>query len=134
MMNEPCFYRVSVKGIVIDAEGRILLAREDDGAWDMLGGGLDHEEDPIACLKREIREETGLKVTSISASPKYFVAAQRRGHNNYNANVIYQIELENLNFTASDECQELRFFSPEEMKQVELIPNVQKLLEHLQAK
>ena len=51
-MNEPCFYRVSVKGIVIDEQGRILLARESDGTWDMLGGGLDHGENPIACLKR----------------------------------------------------------------------------------
>lgn len=133
-MNEQCYYRVSIKGIVVDAYGRILLAREGDGVWDMLGGGLDHDEDPIECLKREIREETGLKVTSISASPKYFVTARRLGHDNYHANVIYQIELENLDFTPSDECQELRFFSVEEMKQVELIPSVQKLLELLQAK
>ena len=59
-MNEPCFYRVSVKGIVIDDQSRILLARESDGTWDMLGGGLDHGEDPIVCLKREIQEESGL--------------------------------------------------------------------------
>ena len=39
-MNEPCFYRVSVKGIVADEQGRILLVRESDGTWDMLGGGV----------------------------------------------------------------------------------------------
>lgn len=60
-MNEPCFYRVSVKGIVIDSQNRILLARESDGTWDMLGGGLDHGEDPITCLKREIQEELLLR-------------------------------------------------------------------------
>ena len=51
-MNEPCYYRISVKGIVIDDQGRILLSREDNGMWEMLGGGLDHDEDPIVGLKR----------------------------------------------------------------------------------
>ncbi len=57
-MNEPAFYRVSVKGIAFDADGRILLAREDTNKWEILGGGLDHGEEPRACLVREIQEET----------------------------------------------------------------------------
>jgi 8-oxo-dGTP diphosphatase len=133
-MNEQCYYRVSVKGIVINDEGKILLSREDNGKWEMLGGGLDHDEDPIECLRREILEETGLRVTYVSPSPKYFVTAPRLGSatTTYMANVIYEIQLESLEFIASDECQELRFFSIEEMAQVELVPNVQKLLEILQ--
>lgn len=128
-MNEPCYYRVSVKGIVIDEAGSILLAREDNGMWEMLGGGLDHGEDPMAALAREILEETGLKVTYVSASPKYFLTAPKWKSDTFVANVVYEIKLENLNFTPSDECQELRFFSPAEMAQVNLYPNVQKLRE-----
>ena len=133
-MNEQCYYRVSVKGIVIDDDGRILLSREDNGKWEMLGGGLDHDEDPVAGLKREIFEETGLKVTHVSPSPKYFITSPRIGTTmtTYMANVVYEIKLENLNFVPSDECQELRFFSKDEMARVELFPNVQKLLEILQ--
>ena len=129
-MNEQCYYRVSIKGIVIDEEGKILLSLEDNGKWEMLGGGLDHGEDPIEGLKREIFEETGLKVTYVSPSPKYFITSPRIGTTitTYMANVVYEIRLENLNFVPSDECQELRFFSVEEMKQVELFPNVEKLL------
>lgn len=130
-MNEPCFYRVSIKGIVIDKAGRILLAREENGLWEMLGGGLDHGEDPIACLKREIHEETGLVVTKISERPKYFITSKRLDYVNNIANVIYQIELANLDFIPSDECQELRFFSVEEMAKVKLFPNVQRLYEIL---
>lgn len=132
-MNEPCYYRVSVKGIVIDEDGRILLSREDNGKWEMLGGGLDHDEDPIVGLKREIKEETGLEVTKVSESPKYFVTSPRQGTTitTYMANVIYEIELKSLEFIASSECQELRFFSLEDMEKVDLFPNVQKLLELL---
>lgn len=133
-MNEQCYYRVSVKGIVIDDKGKILLSREDNGKWEMLGGGLDHGEEPIAGLKREIFEETGLKVTYVSPSPIYFITSPRVSTvpTTYMANVVYEIKLENLNFVPSDECQELRFFSKEEMSRVELFPNVQKLLEALQ--
>ena len=132
-MDEQCYYRVSIKGIVINGDGRILLSREDNGKWEMLGGGLDHNEDPVSCLKREIFEETGLNVLGVSACPKYFLTAPRTGTTitTYIANVVYEIQLENLDFTPSDECQELRFFSIDEMAQVVLFPNVQVLLDIL---
>ncbi|MGF7229683.1 MAG: NUDIX hydrolase [Candidatus Saccharibacteria bacterium] len=137
-MNEACYYRVSVKGIVIDDQDRVLLARESDGTWDMLGGGLDHGEDPIACLKREVQEETDLTVTKVWPEPKYFVTAHKASSNVYIANIIYQIELKSLDFTASDECQELRFFSLQEMSNLQLPPNMQRLVEtltqHVEAK
>ena len=128
-MDEPCYYRVSVKGIVIDDDGRIMLSRQEDGTWDLLGGGLDHEEDPIAGLKREIFEETGLRVMSVSASPKYFVTAPRSGVSlqTYLANIIYEITLKNLDFVPSDECQELRFFSVTELAGVDMLTNIEKL-------
>ena len=133
-MNEQCYYRVSVKGIEIDDQGRILLAKEDNGRWEILGGGLDHDEDPTDCLKREIHEETGIKVTYVSQSPKYFVTSRRTRDNiviNYMANIIYEIKLDNLNFKPSDECQELKFFTIEEMEQADLFPNVEELLKIL---
>jgi 8-oxo-dGTP diphosphatase len=134
-MDEQCYYRVSIKGIVVDEDDRILLSREDNGKWDMLGGGLDHGEDPIAGLRREIMEEAGLHVTFVSPQPKYFltVPRSRPAEQGYLANVIYEIKLDNLDFTPSDECQELRFFSIAEMETVDHFPNVQKLLEILKS-
>jgi 8-oxo-dGTP diphosphatase len=131
-MNEQAYYRVSVKALVLDDSGRMLLARESDNTWDMLGGGLDHGENPIACLRREIQEETGLEVVDISAEPKYFLTALKPGANVYVANVLYNITLKNLDFTPSDECQELRFFSIAEMKRLSLLPNIEKLVQILE--
>ncbi len=132
-MNEQCYYRVSIKGIVVDEDERILLSREDNGKWEMLGGGLDHDEDPIVGLRREITEETGLEVTFVAPNPKYFITSPRVGTSmtTYIANVVYEIKLKDLNFIPSDECQELRFFSLAEMEKVDLFPNVQKLLDIL---
>ncbi|HJQ08174.1 MAG TPA: NUDIX hydrolase [Candidatus Saccharimonadales bacterium] len=128
-MNNACYYRVSVKGLVIDETGRFLLTKEDNDKWELLGGGLDHGEDPIACLKREINEETGLEVTYVSSSPKYFVTTRRHNSDTFIANVIYEIKLKDLDFKPSDECQELRYFSAEEARHESLFPNVEKFLD-----
>ena len=129
-MNEQNFFRVSVKGIVVDEQGCLLLARENDGMWDMLGGGLEHEEEPLEGLRREVLEETGIKVTWISPAPKYFITAQNLfGRNAYVANVVYEIKLESLDFQPTKECEELRFFNPEEARAVELSPTAKKLVE-----
>ncbi|MDB5185148.1 MAG: hydrolase [Candidatus Saccharibacteria bacterium] len=127
-MIPPNFYRISIKGIAIDDTGRFLLSKEDNGKWEMLGGGLDYGEDPIDGLKREIKEETGLTVTYVSPSPKYFITCPRHDNDTFIANVIYEIKLENLDFTPSDECQELKHFNVEEAKQLDLFPNVEALL------
>ncbi|MBX4197392.1 NUDIX hydrolase [Candidatus Saccharibacteria bacterium] len=132
--TEPCAYRVSVKGIAIDESGRFLLTKEDIGRWEMLGGGLEHDEDPIDSLKREIHEETGLVVTYISPTPKYFITCRKIGYGGrkykgYVANIIYEIKLKDLNFVPSEECTELRFFNVDEARKVELFPNVEKFLD-----
>lgn len=130
-MNEPCYYRVSVKALITDDGGKFLLARESDGTWDMLGGGLDHNEDPIAAVRREIQEETGLEVTDVNSSPKYFVTAHKPEKDVYIANVVYEVKIKDLQFTPSDECEELRYFTADEAKQVKLLPNIEKLIELL---
>lgn len=130
-MNEPSFYRVSVKALVKDEHGRILLTRESDGKWDMLGGGLDHGEEPHEGLAREIFEEAGLKISHISDAPIHFLTVFNPTRNVYLANVIYEAKLQNFDFVRSEECEELRFVSKEEASALTLNPNVQKLLTFL---
>ena len=73
--------------------------------------------------------ETGLEVIQVSTSPKYFITTRRQGHNTYIANVIYEIKLKDLDFIASDECQELRFFNIDEARREDMFPNVEKFLD-----
>jgi 8-oxo-dGTP pyrophosphatase MutT (NUDIX family) len=53
---------VSVKGILIHRR-RVLVLRNDRGEWELPGGRLDDGETPEEALRREILEETGLRVT-----------------------------------------------------------------------
>ncbi len=55
------FYRVSIKGIIRNDSGEILVVKEHQDAWELPGGGLDHAESEYDCLKRELHEELGIK-------------------------------------------------------------------------
>lgn len=52
-----------VSGVVLDGNGRILLAqRVDDERWTVISGILEPGEEPAAGLAREVLEETGVRV------------------------------------------------------------------------
>ncbi|WP_340379158.1 NUDIX hydrolase [Streptomyces sp. SS7] len=57
--------RVAAYAVVV-RDGRLLLARSpaDDGGheWVLPGGGMDHGEDPLDTVVRELDEETGYRV------------------------------------------------------------------------
>lgn len=45
-------------------DGKVLLIRrEDDGLWDVPGGGTESDETPQDTARRELAEETGLSVS-----------------------------------------------------------------------
>lgn len=71
-----CFYRVSIKALVLDEQGRFLLLREADGRWSFPGGGFDHtDKSPREALTRELREEMGVEFLTMADNPSYFLTA-----------------------------------------------------------
>ena len=114
-MNQKAFYRTSVKALIKKSDGKILLSKEENGFYDFLGGGLDYGETLQEGLKREVLEETNLKVINIALNPSYFITYYSKSNNIWAANVLMECELKDLNFTASDECIALEFFTPQEI-------------------
>ena len=120
------FHRVTIKGLCV-REGKVLLLKESpkiSGKWEMPGGGLDFGEEIKCGFEREIREETGLKVIKMSKSPVYVWTHKYVGKRNlpwyYAFVVAYRVEFENLDFTPSEECEDIKFFSKEELDTVKL--------------
>ncbi len=86
----------------IEKDGKYLMIHrikkakdENEGKWIGIGGKLEHGESPFDCVRREVKEETGLTLTS----PHY------RAIITFVSNV-YGTEYMHL-FTATDFCGEL---------------------------
>jgi ADP-ribose pyrophosphatase YjhB (NUDIX family) len=121
------FYRVSIKGLILDkTQKKFAVILEDNGWWELPGGGLDWGESPQACLKRELREEMGLAVTDINTFPSYHLIGKNM-KGNWTLNLVYEIKVKDLNFTPSEECQEIRFVSPEELNSMNAFRTVKEL-------
>jgi 8-oxo-dGTP pyrophosphatase MutT (NUDIX family) len=59
---------VGAYGLAVADDGAVLLVRVAEGfpgagRWTLPGGGLEHGEDPLDGLVREVAEETGLPAT-----------------------------------------------------------------------
>lgn len=50
------FYRVSAKALIFNESNQVLIVHEGED-WTLPGGGIDHGEDPLTALRREIYEE-----------------------------------------------------------------------------
>ncbi|MCI4674572.1 NUDIX hydrolase [Candidatus Mycolicibacterium alkanivorans] len=56
-------HSVSVSGIVVRGDGRVLvIKRDDNGHWEAPGGVLELDESFEDGVRREVLEETGLEV------------------------------------------------------------------------
>ena len=60
----PPLHPVSVKGVVVNSAGRVLLLRNERDEWELPGGRLEVGEKPAECVAREISEESGWEVTA----------------------------------------------------------------------
>ncbi|MDH6109192.1 8-oxo-dGTP pyrophosphatase MutT (NUDIX family) [Kitasatospora sp. MAP12-15] len=58
----PRTFPISVKGVVLDQQNRVLLLKNEREEWELPGGKLELGEEPAACAAREVQEESGWNV------------------------------------------------------------------------
>ena len=126
-----CFYRISIKALILNGtRDKFLVCEEESGIWELPGGGLDWGATPHEDVSREILEEMGLKVTRVADHPSYFITDDHRLVGKiWFANVVYEVEVENLEFTPSDECINIRFVDKDDLENLNVFPNVRKIAE-----
>jgi ADP-ribose pyrophosphatase YjhB (NUDIX family) len=109
----------TASGLVLDDEGRILLARRavepDRGKWDLPGGFLGEGEDPRDALVRELREETSLDV-----EPERFfdVVVDRYGDGEdaqYTLNLYWVCRVAQGDPEPADDVEELEWFTRDDL-------------------
>lgn len=114
---------------IITCGGKLLLERRgDSNTWGLVGGGVKKTETALEAMVRETREELGLRVPkerfhklSVYGEPGR-IAAYRDGSIWRMVIVVFSLELENLpDMTMSPESKELRFFSKEEVRSLDIV-------------
>lgn len=109
-------YRISLKALIYNDAGQILVVKEIDRTyWDLPGGGIDFGETIKSSLKRELLEEVGYKG---GLRYQLFDASDEMYIERINANQIcfyFRVWPENFDFIPGEEGDEVMFINPEEL-------------------
>ncbi len=104
-------HSVSVSGIVIRDDGRVLvIKRDDNGHWEAPGGVLELDESFEAGVHREVLEETGLEVaverlTGVYKNLTHGIVA-----------LVYRCRPAGGEPHATEESREIRWMTKEEVR------------------
>lgn len=114
---------------IITFDGKLLLEkRRDSDTWGLVGGGVKKTETELQAITREIYEELGLRIPKekfkkldVYGEPGR-IAAYQDGSIWRMVIVVFGIELDTMpHMTISAESRELRFFTKEELKNIEIV-------------
>jgi ADP-ribose pyrophosphatase YjhB (NUDIX family) len=113
----------TASALVVDAEGRVLLARRGiepfRGMWDAPGGFVRPGESGEEAVRRELREETGLE---IDVGEVLAIVPDTYGDGGEATfNVFYLARAATGEPTAASDVAELRWFAPAELPGAGLI-------------
>ncbi|OBK58815.1 NUDIX hydrolase [Mycobacterium gordonae] len=104
-------HSVSVAGIVVRDDGRVLvIKREDNGHWEAPGGVLELDESFEAGVRREVLEETGLEVTVERLTGVY------KNLTHGIVALVYRCRPAGGEPNATEEAREIRWMTKEEVQ------------------
>ncbi|HEX5116447.1 MAG TPA: NUDIX hydrolase [Pseudonocardiaceae bacterium] len=111
-MTEQRPHSVSVAGIVVNDEGKVLvIRRRDNNRWEPPGGILEAGETFEQGVRREVHEETGFwvnvdRLTGVYKNMSRLIVA-----------LVFQCTLEAGSISTSDESREVCWMTIDQVKQ-----------------
>ena len=124
---------------IITCKGKLLLEkRRDSDIWGLVGGGVKKHETEQQAITREVYEELGIRIPrdrfqklAVYGEPGR-IAAYRDGSIWRMVIVVFGLELEEEpQMTVSSESKDLRFFTKEELQDIEIVITHSDIVEDL---
>lgn len=119
--------RLGANALIV-CKGKLLLEKRSDcDIWGLVGGGVKRKETPLQAITREIWEELGVRVSKdkfrkLAVYDGNRIAAYQDGSVWKMVIVAYLLELEQIpEMRISKESKQLRFFSKEELADIEIV-------------
>lgn len=109
------YYRVSIKALITNDDGKILVVNERGLGWDLPGGGLDWGESAGDGLRRELHEELGCKV-KIDENPCLIAPSSAGEYDRHVLWIIYKAKINPDEIQKTDEVSEFAFVSVEDFQ------------------
>ncbi len=110
-------FRVSLKAIIRNDKGQVLVVKETARSWwDLPGGGMDHDEDIKTALARELYEEVGLtgefRHRIVAVEDPHFLPHARM----YQMRLIFEVIPETLPTQPGSEADEIDYIDHETLR------------------
>ena len=120
-------------GVVVFKDKKILLLERKDGIWEFPGGGIDWGETPQESAKREVEEETGLKVSNLELIGVTSAVYEKEDnftskHKKHSVYIVYKGESKEGEIKLSSEHKTAKWVSLEEAKKMKLGLNVEPVI------
>ena len=120
--------RLGANAIITCGDKLLLEKRRDCDIWGLVGGGVKKHETELEAIAREIYEELGLRIPkdklqklAVYGEPGR-IAAYQDGSIWRMVIVVFGLELDKMPILRiSSESHELRFFSKEELKNIQIV-------------
>ena len=124
---------------IITCQGKLLLEkRRDSDTWGLVGGGVKKYETEQQAIVREVYEELGLRIPKekfqklrVYGEPGR-IAAYQDGSIWRMVIVVFGLDLEEMpDLSISAESKDLRFFTKEELQNIEIVITHSDIVEDL---
>lgn len=116
-VRQDYLFRISLKALIYNEQGQLLVVKEHRLNWGLPGGGMDFDETFEQALSRELYEEVGyvgeFEFDVIdTADPMYLPNIDA-----WQVYVVCHVRPEHYNFTLGKDAEAIKFVDPSELQQ-----------------
>ncbi len=122
---------LSIDAVIVKGDKVLLIQRgvePNKGFWGTPGGYVEWDESAEDTAKREVKEETGLKVTSTKLVGVY---SSPDRHPKQVVNILYMVTVEDGEPKAGDDAQDVRWFPVNSLPEQMALDHKQNILDSL---